>query len=309
MHNIKKYATIISVVIVSAVTIYTDFTQDIAIQADSMDRFSDIEQPISSTSSIILRKKAPTTLAESITPNDDHIVPLPRINMPKSLDNTDPSSLVHVDNDNQLVLNHDIKVLFDYFFSSEGDLSNAELLTSMQQYIEQTYPQPAAQQVIALLNKYVDYKQQMQDFHAQSTALQDLPDLNTLTDSDTLQTVETLMQDRQDMREHIFSQAENEAMFSKEINYDNYMLNLAKLSNDLSPAERKQQIALIAQQHLTEQQRKDRQQTFILQRTPPNFSIDSHGECQGNAQDFNTQQIAALCDLAKKRLARSKSTS
>ena len=236
--------------------------------------------------------------------------------MPKSLNNTDPSSLIHTDDDNQLLLNHDIKVLFDYFFSSDGDLSPEELLISMQQYIQQAYPQPAAQQALVLLAKYVDYKQQMRDFHAQNATLQDLPELDTLnyndsnTDrSDTLQTVETLMQDRQDMREKIFSIAETDAMFGQEINYDRYMLTVAKLDADLSPTERQQQIAQTAEQYLTEAQRKARKKTFILRNSPPNFSIDGNGECQGNNQYFSTQQISALCDLARKRLARNEANS
>lgn len=227
------------------------------------------------------------------------------INMPKSLHNTDPSSLVHVDSDNQLVLNHDIKVLFDYFFSSEGDLSPEELLASMQQYIEQAYPQPAAKQALRLLNKYLNYKQQMGYFYAQNTTLQDLPELNSLSNRNTLQTVETLMQDRQDMRESIFSTTETDAMFGQEINYDQYMLTIAKLDADLSPTERQQQIAQTAEQYLTAQQRESRKQTFILQSTPPNFSINNDGGCQGNDHDFTAQQVTALCKLARDRLTRS----
>ena len=167
-----------------------------------------------------------------------------------------------------------------------------------------------------LLAKYVDYKQQMRDFHAQNATLQDLPELDTLnyndsnTDrSDTLQTVETLMQDRQDMREKIFSIAETDAMFGPEINYDRYMLTIAKLDADLSPTERQQQIAQTAERYLTEAQRKARKKTFILRNSPPNFSIDGNGECQGNNQYFSTQQISALCDLARKRLVRNEANS
>lgn len=320
MHNIKKSAAIISLFIISASGIYLSAHKetDNKLSGDNSssgksthhitDHIIDTKQQASSTSSIILRKKTNTTVTE--------IVPLANINMPKSLHNTDPTSLIHADSDNQLLLNHDIKVLFDYFFSSDGDLSPEELLISMQQYIHQAYPQPAAQQALALLAKYVDYKQQMIDFHAQDSALQDLPELNTLnyndsnTDrSDTLQIVETLMQDRQDMREKIFSIAETDAMFGQEINYDRYMLTVAKLDADLSPTERQQQIAQTAEQYLTEAQREARKQTFILQNSPPNFRIDSSGECQGNNQDFSTQQVTALCDLARKRLARNEANS
>ena len=328
MHNIKKSAAIISLFIISASGIYLSdnkeadnklsgdnssrdkSTRDITDKssASSHNHIIEPKQQASFTSSIILRKKTNTTVTD--------IVPLANINMPKSLHNTDPSSLIHTDDDNQLLLNHDIKVLFDYFFSSDGDLSPEELLISMQQYIQQAYPQPAAQQALVLLAKYVDYKQQMRDFHAQNATLQDLPELDTLnyndsnTDrSDTLQTVETLMQDRQDMREKIFSITETNAMFGPEINYDRYMLTIAKLDADLSPTERQQQIAQTAEQYLTEAQRKARKKTFILRNSPPNFSIDGNGECQGNNQYFSTQQISALCDLARKRLARNEANS
>jgi len=323
MHNIKKSAAIISLFIISGTGIYLSanklsenkssgdkLTHTITDQSSSnrSEHITDMGQQASFISSITLRKKTNTTGTETVALAD--------INMPKSLNNTDPSSLVHVDADNQLILNHDIKVLFDYFFSSEGDLSPAELLISMQQYIQQAYPQPAAQQALVLLTKYVDYKQQMRDFHAHNSALQDLPELDTLnyndsnTDrSDTLQTVETLMQERQDMREKIFSIAETDAMFGQEINYDQYMLTVAKLDADLSPTERKQQIAQTAEQYLTEAQRDARKQTFILQNSPPNFSIDGNAECQGNKQDFTAQQVIALCQLAEKRLARNESNS
>jgi len=319
MQNINKSAAIISLFIIggTGLYLYSDNTSNTDItppHAITVGENIVAEAQTSFASSIILRNK--TTHNQKNNNTTTNAVPLAKINMPKSLNNTDPSSLLHVDNDNQLVLNHDIKVLFDYFFSSEGDLTNPELLTSMQQYILQAYPQPAAQQALALLDKYVDYKQQMQDFHAQNAALQDLPELDTLnynvsnTDrSDTLQTIETLMQDRQNMREQIFSTAEAEAMFGQEINYDQYMLSVAKLDADLSPTERQQQIAQTAERYLTETQRKARKQTFILQNSPPNFRIDGNGECQGNNHDFSQQQVTALCNLARKRLARSESNS
>lgn len=325
MHNIKKSAAIISLFIISGTGIYLEgnqlssgklsssqathnITDNITDESSANNRkhITDSGQQTSFSSSITLRKKTDKTAIDALA----------NINMPKSLHNTNPISLVHVDSDNQLMLNHDIKALFDYFFSSEGDVSPQELLASMQQYIEQAYPQPAAQQALALLDKYVVYKQQMDDFYVQDTRLQDLPQLNTLHDDDsntdksnTLQTIEALMQDRQNMRENIFSTEEKYAMFGQEINYDHYMLTVAKLDADLSPTERQQQIAQTAEQFLTENQRKARQQTFILQNSPPNFRIDDNDECQGNNQDFSTQQVAALCDLARKRQARNESNS
>ncbi|QUM83642.1 MULTISPECIES: lipase secretion chaperone [unclassified Moritella] len=313
MQNINKSAAIISLFIISGTSIYlysdntsnTDITPPHTI---TMKENVVVEAKTSFASSIILRNKMTLNQKNNNT-STTSAVSFAQINMPKSLKNTDPSSLLHINNDNQLILNHDIKVLFDYFFSSEGDLTSPELLTSMQQYILQVYPQPAAQQALALLDKYVDYKQQMQDFHAQNSALQDLPELDTLTKSNTLQTVEALMQDRQDMREKIFSIAETDAMFGQEINYDQYMLTVAKLDADLSPTERQQQIEQTAQQYLTEAQQEARKQTFILQNTPANFRIDDRGECQGNNQDFTQQQVIALCNLARKRLARTESNS
>ncbi len=307
MHNIKKSAAIISLFIIIGTGIY--LSGDNTNKTTMPPYVNTIEESITAetktkfTSSIILRNKMTHNKKNNNTTTTS-TVSLAQINIPKSLKNTDPSSLLHVDDNNQLILNHDVKVLFDYFFSSEGDLTSPELLTSMQQYILQAYPQPAAQQALALLDKYIDYKQQMQDFHAQNSALQNLPELNTLTENDTLQTVETLMQDRQNMREKIFSIAETDAMFGQEINYDQYMLTVAKLDADLSPTERQQQIEQTAQQYLTAAQQEARKQTFILQNTPPNFHIDDHGECQGNSQDFTQQQVIALCNLARKRLAR-----
>ncbi|GIC77318.1 lipase secretion chaperone [Moritella sp. F3] len=322
MYSIKKSATIISLLLISGTAFYLfdnalsdkqknrniaglgGISDRLSSNEKSSDKSNNAEQQIRLTPSIILRKKSANITTETIQLAD--------INMPKSLKNTNPSSLIHIDADNQLILNHDIKVLFDYFFSADGDLTTAELIASMQQYIQYAYPQPAAQQALALLDKYLGYKQQMQDFHAQSTALQDLPELNTLTDSgrhteksNTLLTIETLMQERQDMREQVFTLAETDAMFGKGMNYDQYMLTVAKLDNNLSAQERKLQIEYIAQQHLTTQQQEARKQTFILQDSPPNFSIDDNGECQGDSQAFTPQQITALCQLAEKRRARS----
>lgn len=308
MYNKIKSAAITCLLIISGTGIYIyggKTTSNVGNQSklstndNSKSKVS--EQSASFSPAIILRKKTANAGTEP--------TPLAHINMPKSLNNTDASSLIHVDDDNQLILDHDIKVLFDYFFSSEGDLSPAELVASMQQYINQAYPQPAAQQALDLLDKYLDYKQQMRIFHAQNSELQDLPELNTLTDSDTLETVEMLMQARQDMREQVFTLEETDAFFAQENSYDQYMLTVAKLDSDLSAQERKQQIELISQQHLTEAQRLAREQTFILQNSPPNFSIDDNGDCQGNIEAFSQQQVTALCSLARKRLARSKSDS
>jgi len=311
MHNIKKSVAMMSILIISVTGIYLyndNTTPNKAEQASvpSDNHNADNTQQYILRSSIVLRKKTTATDSHALS---EKVILLADINMPASLASTDPSSLIHVDSDNQLVLNHDIKMLFDYFFSAEGDLTPAELLTSMQQYIKLTYPQPAAQQALALLDKYLDYKQQMQDFYAQDTALQDLPELNTLTDNDTLQTIEGLMQARQDMRDSVFTLEESDAMFGQDINYDQYMLTVAKLDSNLTPSERKQQIEQIAQQHLTTEQYQARKQTFILQSSSPNFSIDNSGECQGNSEEFTEKQVIALCQLARKRLARSESSS
>ena len=323
MHNIKKSAAIISLFIITASGFYWSdkalfdnkssehrSPSDKLIHAITEPSTSNHHESATSTgqktdftSPIISPKKANTITAETLA--------LANINMPISLHHTNPSSLLHVDSDNQLILNHDIKVLFDYFFSSEGDLSPDALLISMQQYIQQAYPQPAAQQALILLDKYLNYKQQMDNFYAQNSALQDLPELETLnyngsnTDrTNTLQTIETLMQERQDMREQVFTLAETDAMFGQEISYDYYMLTVAKLDADLSPTERQQQITQTAEHYLTKTQRDARKQTFILQNSPPNFSIDNNGECQGNEKNFTAKQVVALCQLAEKRLAR-----
>lgn len=226
------------------------------------------------------------------------------IQLPTSLQNTDPSALIHTDANNNLLLNRDVKMLFDYFFTSQGDITQVDLIARMKRYIRQAYPTPASQQALALLDKYLLYKQHMHSFYESNETLQSLPDITAASDPDMLQAVEELMQSRRAIQHNIFSTYEVDAMFGDTQRYDQFMLEVARLDSNLSHSERQEQLQQLSYSHLSDDEYNAREQTFILINKKPEFQINESGECEGNHELFSAKQVTALCALATQRTQR-----
>src|SRR5690554_7854100 len=76
-----------------------------------------------------------------------------------SLAGTDIDGALQADENGQLIVNLEVRDFFDYFLSTVGEVSPETAIGQIQQMARQHLPESAAQQALALLDQYLDYKQ------------------------------------------------------------------------------------------------------------------------------------------------------
>ncbi|OJS99107.1 lipase secretion chaperone [Marinobacter nauticus] len=131
-------------------------------QADSVDAAAThneapekTEQHSGSTNPGAAPVNAPNaSVAESRTP--ESLGPNP---FAPSLQGTDIDGALQADENGQLIVNLEVRDFFDYFLSTVGEVSPETAIGQIQQMARQHLPESAAQQALALLDQYLDYKQ------------------------------------------------------------------------------------------------------------------------------------------------------
>lgn len=160
-------------------------------------------------------------------------------NLPPSFRGTDPDGELRADNQGNLVIQHEIRLLFDYFLAGIGEEPQATIAARIRAYIEQQLPEPAATQANQLLDAYLALLDG-------SSAL-DKPD--TATDFDT-DTIAGHLQLVSELRRTYLPHDVADAFFGEDEAYDRYTLGkLSILKNaQLSAEEKNQQIASLESQ-------------------------------------------------------------
>ena len=91
--------------------------------------------------------------------------PLPRPDalgrLPGSFAGTQVDGRLRADAAGKLIINADIRRVFDYFLASIGEEPLDTSVARLRRYIEAQLPAPAAVQAIQLLSQYLDYKRQL----------------------------------------------------------------------------------------------------------------------------------------------------
>lgn len=181
-----------------------------------------------------------TELASTAVPTPAHqLVPGPMPTLAPSLRGTEIDCPLQVDNKGQLVLTIGIRNCFDYFLSSLGEKTEAQLITDIRQYLTTTLPNTALPYALKLLDQYIAYR------HAQ-TEIQPSAQVKTQT-PDSLQEIVSAMKN---LRLKYFTQVESEVFFGNEAAYDQYNINLMKINADksLSADQKAKKIAALMDQ-------------------------------------------------------------
>lgn len=171
--------------------------------------------------------QTPTELVgmTTATPAKD-LVPGPMPTLAPSLRGTEIDCPLQVDKNGQLVLTIGIRNCFDYFLSSLGEKTEAQLITDIRQYLTTTLPNTALPYALKLLDQYIAYR------HAQ-TEIQPSSQVKTQT-PDSLQEIVNAMKN---LRLKYFTPVESEVLFGNEAAYDQYNINLMRINADKSLSE------------------------------------------------------------------------
>lgn len=145
---------------------------------------------------------------------------------PASLAGTDVDGELRADSEGNLIVEHGLRRVFDYFLATLGEEELPAIKARIALYLHEQLPAPAAAQAWALLQRYLAYDE----------ALAALPALDGSVES-----MHQLLRQRSDLRRAWLGQAAADAFFSLDDAFDAYSLERVALQRDdtLSAAERR----------------------------------------------------------------------
>ena len=188
------------------------------------------------------------------------------IQPPPSLMGTDLPASFEMDSDGNLVINRGTRSIFDYFLTSQGELSKKNIWAQIDKIINQQLDQKAQDQARRLFKNYLSYQDAL---HNLARAFP----LNTgeygemdISNPETLIQLEARFHAKQSLREEYFGISNKEAFFDEEEQYDRYHLDKLSINsnNFLSKEERQYQLSQLHMQ-LPEKQLDNRNQVHAIQ--------------------------------------------
>lgn len=156
-----------------------------------------------------------TVVSDSAAPK-----PMRLSELPRSFNGTRIDGRLQQDAAGNLIVDGDVRRLFDYFLSAVGAEPLTHSVQRLRQHIDAQLPEPAQAQAQNLLTQYLDYKRELLGLDSAARP-QDLPALRQR-----LAAVQAL-------RARIFSQTAHQAFFASEEAYDRFTLE--RLTIQLEP--------------------------------------------------------------------------
>lgn len=154
-------------------------------------------------------------------------------NLPDSFRGTQLDGDLEVDEQGNLIINHDIRSLFDYFLTSLGEENMDVIQRRIQAYILTHLTEPAATQAIQLLQDYLQLQSQVATMEPTVASLALSADF--LADR---------LQQLSDLRRSILSNEVADAFYREEETYDRFTIEVIRLleTKHISGEEKTQRI-------------------------------------------------------------------
>lgn len=232
---------------------------------------SDISQPSAAGKATYSNRVTPTA------PPTEVAQPLPTglKPLPASFQGTEIDGRLRVDASGNLIIEGEIRHLFDYFLSSFGEEPLKASIERLQSYITAQLAEPAEGQALQLLEQYLAYKRQLVDLE------RDLPQLTHLDG------IRQREQAVSALRARLFSQEAHQAFFAEEEAYNQFTLNRLSIQNDASlSAEEKGQAMQALRDSLPE---------ILEQAVLPQLQSELHQQTQAlRARDGSPEELRAL---------------
>ncbi|PAU87196.1 hypothetical protein CK507_10810 [Pseudomonas sp. WN033] len=162
--------------------------------------------------------------------------------LPASLQGAEPRVAFTTDEQGNLVPEHDLLILFDFYLSALGDEPLDVLLSRIQQALGDQLEGQAQAQAQDLLNRYVDYRLALEDIEGSTASA-------TANGMTPVSSLRERFQHMTALRQELFSQAEIEAFFELDNVQDEYILERLTIEQDpyLNDQQRQQAIASLDQ--------------------------------------------------------------
>jgi len=235
----------------------------------------------------------------SVTPQKQNI--LPEFLQNSSLKGTTIDGLYPVDKDGNLLFSEDIKHRFEYFLSTMGEFSLAQVQQMIREDITLNLEEPARSQALQLFKDYVGYKYALADLEKSLQAPQEY-ELNDI------ERMRYQLQQLRDKRREYFNQETVDAFFGFDEMYDDFMLSRLEIqaNSQLTAAQKAEQIESL-EQSLPEEVKAMREET---QKVSEVFKVTEEMREQGasdseifelNSQEFGQEAAMRLQALDEKR--------
>lgn len=138
-----------------------------------------------------------------------------------SLQGTEIDCPIQVDSNGKLILTVGIRSCFDYFFSSLGEKTEAELISDISQYFIATLPDTASSYAIYLLNQYVAYTHALKNLKPNG-------DVKTFN----IDQFQRILDQMTKLQQQFFNAAEIKALFGNEKTLNQYNIEQMRVHNN-----------------------------------------------------------------------------
>jgi len=143
---------------------------------------------------------------------------------PASLRDTAVDGMLEVDHQGNLLITDQIRHLFDYFFTTVGEESFDSAAARIRHYLASQLRQPAQDQALDLLERYIEYKTELVALEERFPVLADLDELRAREDA------------VQRLRAGLFNTETHAAFFAAEEVYNSFTLERLAILHDDSLA-------------------------------------------------------------------------
>ena len=150
--------------------------------------------------------------------------------LPDMFRGTDVVGSLSTDEHGALIVEADVRQLFDYFLTAQDDASIEQIRQWIGQYIGQHLKAPADQQAYQLLEGYIEYKTQLNALEFDQDIWARLYDPAQLVSQSDLKNLRRVFQEREQLQQSLFDQHSTESMFGKDNQYDRYTVSYTHLT-------------------------------------------------------------------------------
>ncbi|MEK0364246.1 lipase secretion chaperone [Pseudomonas sp. CBC3] len=130
--------------------------------------------PASVTPELPVAKLSAPTQTRSLSPAQPTVQTQATHRLPASFAGTEVDGRLRTDSHGELIIDGDIRRVFDYFLASIGEESIDASVTRLRRHVEEQLSQPAEGQALRLLGQYLDYKRQLLILEKDHVLLADL---------------------------------------------------------------------------------------------------------------------------------------
>lgn len=186
------------------------------------------------------------------------------ISLAHSLRGTDIDCTLEVNEQGKLMATMRVRRCFDYFFSTLGEKTEAQIIIDIRRHLESTLPPSARPYALELLSKYIQYRQS------------EVPAALNLDDKSP-ESMKLALESLRALRLRYFTRDEAQAFFGDDEAYDRYHIEASVIRHDAS---------------LSKQQ-KDERIAALSAQLPPSLAQNMSASQQYNVLESKTEEIRA----------------